>query len=91
MKTAEQYSVLSDKVYKVDIKNKENVYRVGKDIYDNPKYTDQKFKVLKTIDTNDPKNSHGYDTNGFQGMAVAPVNKVGEVDYLHNTSVRLGI
>ncbi|QFP80209.1 hypothetical protein [Latilactobacillus graminis] len=91
MSTAKQFNTIDNWVYKVDKVKSQPPLRPGKTFYESSKEkTGQKFQVLKTIDTNDPKNSHGYDANGFQGMVVAPVNKEGEVDYSHSTSVRLG-
>lgn len=86
MPTAKVYSKLDNFVYKVDVKKEIFPKRKGDQVVTKG----GTYKVLKTVDTNDPKNSHGYDTNGFQGMAVAPVNKAGEVDYSHITVAYAG-
>lgn len=81
MITDQKYAVIADKVYDVDKIKTESPARIGNVFKD--KESTGKFQVLKTVDTNDPRNSHGYDANGFQGMAVAPVNNEGKVDYSH--------
>ena len=73
MTSPKEYSEIDEQVYNVDITKvkADNLIRsnfilsAGK----------QKYLVLKTVDTNDSKNSVGYDKNGFQGMAVAPITK----------------
>lgn len=88
MITDQKYAVIADKVYDVDKIKTGSPARVGNIFKD--KESAGKFQIIKTVDTNDPKNSHGYDANGFQGMAVAPVNKAGEVDYSHITVAYAG-
>ena len=91
MTTSKQFNTIDRMVYKVDKLKSNSPWRQGIKFYENyEEKTGQKFKVIKTIDTNDPKNSHGYDSNGFQGMAVASVNSGGEVDYSHITVAYAG-
>ncbi|AYF99871.1 lipase family protein [Lactococcus allomyrinae] len=82
MTTPKQYSQLDNLVYKVDVSKENPPKRKG----DSITVSGQKYLVLKTVDSNDPKNSEGYDKNGFQGMAVAPITKTIDgvkVDFSH--------
>ena len=84
MTTPKQYAGLDSIVYDTDSVKLKNPVRTGKFVYENyPKNTGQKYEVLNTVDTNDKYNSQGYEKNGFQGMAVAPVGVDGIPDYNH--------
>ncbi|MCP8858319.1 lipase family protein [Latilactobacillus fuchuensis] len=91
MTTTKQYASLDNIVYDADALKLKKPIRSGKFVYENyPKNGGQKYQVLKTVDTNDTKNSHGYDTNGFQGMAMAPIDQNGDVDYTQITVAYAG-
>lgn len=86
MTTDKEYENLDNFVYKVDASKESLPKRYGDTLH----IDGQKYQVIKTIDTNDPQNSHGYDANGFQGMAVAPVSEGDKVDYTHITVAYAG-
>ncbi|MDR0298770.1 MAG: hypothetical protein LBI13_01595 [Streptococcaceae bacterium] len=73
--TGKQYARIDDRVYETDITKKDDpaLYRKGDTFYENENNTGQQYQVIKTIDANDPNNSKGYASNGFQAMAIAPV------------------
>lgn len=82
MTTPNQYAVIVDKVYNVDsVKSKKPIRSYNSKSTFIDKNSGQKYKVLNTIDTNDKYNSQGYEKNGFQGMAVAPIGVDGIPDY----------
>ena len=85
MTTPKQYSTIDDVVYQTDkVKSGSDAFRTGKTFYeDDVKKLGQKYQILCTVDTNDKYNSQGYEKNGFQGMAVAPVRVDGIPDYNH--------
>ncbi|MEY8458406.1 DUF6792 domain-containing protein [Lactococcus ileimucosae] len=84
MTTPKQYSVIDDVVYQTDkVKKGSKAFRKGYTFYENlGAETGQQYQILNTVDTNDKHNSQGYEKNGFQGMAVAPIVN-GEPDYNH--------
>lgn len=74
MTTPHQYRAIDDVVYDTDITKIKIPRRKDDTFYEYPKtQTGQQYQIIKTVDTNDPTNSQGYPSNGFQGMAVAPV------------------
>ena len=83
MTSPKQYSVIADVVYKVDSikEGLKNAQRVGDTFFENKDNSGQEYQILYTVDTNDKYNSQGYEKNGFQGMAVAPVGVDGIPDY----------
>ena len=83
MTSPKQYSVMADVVYKVDSikEGLKNAQRVGDTFFENKDNSGQEYQILYTVDTNDKYNSQGYEKNGFQGMAVAPVGVDGIPDY----------
>ena len=85
MTTPKEYSVIDSTVYDIDrVKEGSDALRTGNKFYVDPDdKSSQQYKILNTVDTNDKYNSQGYEKNGFQGMAVAPVGVDGIPDYNH--------
>lgn len=85
MTTPKEYSVIDSTVYDTDrVKEGSDALRTGNKFYVDPDdKSSQQYEILNTVDTNDKYNSQGYEKNGFQGMAVAPVGVDGIPDYNH--------